>query len=115
MPNTIKPDDVKIGDRVRITVEGVVSDCLSDGGLDLKLTGADSPILFSPSELAHATIERIPEVIEAGDVVSVKDWTGEWTVLGIDGGSAWLKRVGVGDRLTRYISSLTLIRKAVQS
>ena len=113
VPATIKPEDVKIGNRVRITVEGVVIEDFGLDGLYIKLTGGDMGTRFIPSELAHATIERIPEVIEVGDTVSVRNWNGPWIVKAIDAYAAWVRRDD-GYRISTAISALTLIRKAVK-
>jgi hypothetical protein len=58
---TVRPEDLKPGDRVRVTLEGVVDD-------DGEFSAGESPLLgnrwLSMDVLAHATITRLPPPVD---------------------------------------------------
>lgn len=77
------------GDRVRVTVEGVV-DTIGHDGQAIKLDGGKSTTAFTASELAHATVEVIDRPLAVGDKVLVNDGDSEVEIVFIKGDEAVL-------------------------
>ena len=83
------PQDLKAGDRVRVTFEGVVH-AYSDGSGVFTLIGTN--LLLHGGDLAAAKVELLPpepKPLEVGEVVGYDG--AAWAVLATSGAYAWLK------------------------
>lgn len=98
---TVKPEDLREGDRVRVTFEGVIDD---DGDLGFQLETGTHYVMAST--LKGAALVRLSRPLAEGD--DVRYGNGRYgKIKAIAGGMAWV--FAGGGYVTRPLSSLTRI------
>lgn len=117
---TIRPEDLREGDRVTISFPAVVAAPLRREIIQVSVDGgASAPSVFHTRDFPHLTITRLPKPLEVGDRVRLATHpkappcaldTG--TIKAVDERHAWVRWDTVAPNSTEPLSSLTRIEEA---
>jgi hypothetical protein len=120
MTQELKPEDLRVGDVVDVTFRRAVivggNKFPGDPCVTLHLRIGRISNWVHSDWVSNATITRSPDVIEARDMVRVKNGRGgPRRVLHVHEDQAWIEQIGQGDYPVQAVRDLILVSKGVGS